>query len=502
MFNNYDIIYDNVSRLKGSNEMNYVMKEYEPATLWKHFENLSAIPRGSGNEKAAADYIEDFAKKHGLECIRDYSNNILIRKKASAGYEEKEPVLLQGHMDMVCEKNSDKVHDFEKDPLELYVEDGALRARGTTLGGDDGIAVAAMLSILEEDHAHPELECLFTTDEEVGMSGAKNFDYENICATRLINLDSEEENTAVVSCAGGARIEIKIEHDRMPLNPACSQIEISITGLAGGHSGEDINSGRANAVNTMGILLGKLYDDSPMRLIEISGGNKDNAIPRECRAVVSVRDRKDASEKIKEYGKIIKNGLAADDKGFTVRVKNTDSQSKALTFADTSKVISAMLLFPCGVINMSPYDGSMPETSCNLGVIRGGENGTELRFLARSSSEDKLNNLIMRYKRLAGLLGACVNVADRYPGWEYSPDGRLQRDYLEAVRSVCGDNVKAKITSIHAGLECGVITSSVKHPLDAISIGPRMENIHTPDESLDIESVGRFWKILLELLKK
>ncbi len=481
--------------------MNAVMKDREPISVWKHFEAISRIPRGSKNEAEVAGYIEAFARERGLFCIRDEHNNVFVRKPAAPGYEDAEPVLLQGHTDMVCEKNGDTVHDFEKDPIELRVDGDYLRANGTTLGADDGIAVALMLALLEEEHPAPELECLFTADEEMGMSGAENFDYSVIRAKNLVNLDSEEENIAVVSCAGGVRVDFDFDYPRVKASPACSLVAIDITGLAGGHSGADINLGRTNAVVLMGNLLSDIYCEAPFNLLSFDGGSKDNAIPRECRAVISVRDRKAVLEQVKKYAVDIKSTVTPADKGLKIRAKNISCEGDVLSFGDTSRIINAILLSPNGVLHVSPHDPSFPDASSNIGRLHVDENGGEMHLLARASADRKLDELVICYERLGAMLEAGVNAHSRYPGWEYSDAEELRQKYSAAVKAVFGETTEAEFSSIHAGLECGIILSRLPHKANAISIGPSMHDIHTPDERLDIGSTERFWRVLLELLR-
>lgn len=478
--------------------MKYVVNGYKPEKLFNFFEEISAIPRGSGNEKGIADYLEKFAIDRKLEYYRDEFHTILIKKPATKGYEDKDTVLLQGHTDMVCEKNSDCDHDFEKDGLELYVEDGRLRARGTTLGSDDGIAVAAMLCALDSDIEHPDLECLFTVGEETGLIGANNFDYSKLKAKRLINLDSESEGEAITGCAGGIEMIFTLSPKRLPMQDIYRPLEFKISGLAGGHSGDDIIKERGNAIKLMWRLLSRIYSDTPFNLVSIAGGNRSNAIPREARAVIFTSEPEKALAIAESTEKLIKSELPPEDSGFKLsKGKAKGAFETMLSFADTNRLLSLIGLLPCGVISRIPTMPDMVQTSNSIGIIKENGNNIELYSHGRSSVDSNMDDLAENAKQLAKLTGIELNIESRYSGWSPVYGSPLQQDFIKAASEIFE---KPCLKTIHAGLECGIIVSAMKE-LDAISIGPDARDIHTPNESLGLESAERFWKLIEALLK-
>ena len=469
--------------------MEYIIKGREPAGFFRFFEEISAIPRGSGNEAAIAAYIENFASERSLYCVKDDANNVFIRKEASEGYENVPALLLQGHTDMVCEKNTGYSHDFESDPLELYEENGMFRARGTTLGADDGAAVAAMLWLLDDETVcHPVLECLFTSGEETSLYGAHLFDCSLISARRIINLDTEKEGEAIASCAGSADITLSIESDTEK-NPFRS-IEIIITGLSGGHSGTDINSCRASAIRLMGRLLAHLYDEVPFNLVSLSGGNKRNAIARECRAVIIPLDAEKASDSISHEAERIRKELSQRDSGFRVYVNRGKNGLECFSYRDTSAIINMMTLLPNGPVAMSPSMEGFVRTSVSVGVARCGGGKAVLDYMARSSCDSELDALILVFKRGAKAIGASFELSDRALGWDFDPESALASDYKRIYKKLFPSS-EPVVTAVHAGLECGIFVSALKD-CDAISIGPTIYDIHSPDEALDIASCERF----------
>lgn len=474
---------------------------YQPKKVFNYFEEISAIPRGSGNEKGIADYICAFAEERGLEYYRDGLHNVAVFKKATVGMEGKEKIMLQGHTDMVCEKNGDTVHDFMTDGIEIIEENGWLRANGTTLGGDDGAAVAIMLAVLDSDDiAHPDLECLFTVQEETGLGGASYFDYSKLSAKKIINLDTELEGEAIASCAGSMNMSFSLECEEMEF--ANTPLKISVKGLAGGHSGTDINSGRMNANIIMGRILSALYEDCEFNLISIKGGNKRNAIPRECEAVVSLLDKNRATELILSLEKAIKREQNEDDRAFRVLVSKAPKQEKMITFKDTSKLISFLCLVPNGVLSMSQSKAGLVESSSNLGVIENEGNKVTFFAYSRSSVEPVMDNIYVRMKRLAKALGFTFKLEDRCPGWAFNKNSTLQQDFIDVYKETFGQDTNPRVEAIHAGLECGIIIEKMGGEGDAIAIGPTMKDIHTPDERLEIASMQRTWQLVINLLKK
>ncbi len=476
--------------------MNYVTSGYEPRRVFEIFEDLCAIPHGSGNEGGAADYVESFAKKLGLFCLRDEMNNVFVRKNATAGYEQVEPILLQGHLDMVCEKNADSNHDFERDGLSLSVRDGYLWADGTTLGADNGIAVAMMLALLETDK-HPTLECLFTVEEETGLGGAEFFDCSHISAKRMINLDSEEEWQITAGCAGGVRTEVEFA-PKITSPKDCTALKISITGLSGGHSGADIHLGKANAINVMARLLGVAAERSELYLIDAVGGGKDNAIARECFVRVYATDGEAVKAAILNESEQIRKELNEDDAAFTVEVSLTEYNGPACADNElTKRFIAFVSSAKTGVLKMSNQVKGLVEYSCNLGIFKAGTDGISLTFAARSALESQLDLSVREFDMLCALAGAKCEHYSRYPGWEYRPDSKLRELYASSYKSLFGKELTVGI--IHAGLECGILSSKLGE-VDVISVGPNMFDIHSPCEHLDLASCNAVWKTLLAVV--
>ena len=479
--------------------MNYITEGFEPSNVLKIFEDICAIPHGSGNESGVADYIENYARERGLFCLRDKLNNVFIRKDATAGYENIPAILFQGHTDMVCEKNADSDHDFLTDGLKLSIKDGKyLWADGTTLGGDDGIAVAFMLALLDRAE-HPTLEMLFTVEEETGLGGAIGFDCSPITAKRMINLDSEEEWQVTAGCAGGNRTEVTFTLDRDKLEDGESVLKISLTGLAGGHSGIDINTGKSNAIVLMGRLLAVASAKTSIRLISLNGGGKDNAIARECFATFAVKEDKDAAYAIAAEVIEIKKELSADDGGFLVKIDYVESDEGAISAEATEKIISFMSCARTGVLKMSNDIKGLVEYSRNLGVAKTDSDKLCLTFSARSSLEAQLDMAVREMNMLSALVGADCRHYARYPGWEYPPVSPLRELYLDAYEKRFGKRLEVCV--IHAGLECGILSSKMPG-IDAISVGPTMFDIHSPDEHLDLESVLNVWQVVCDIIEK
>ena len=476
--------------------MSRVVESRVANKMFYYFEEIAKIPHGSENEEAIADYIVEFAKERGLDCYRDVANNVLIRKGGTAG-RENEPILaLQGHTDMVCEKNPDVAHCFETDPLKLVVENGYLRASGTTLGADDGVAVAIMLAILDgEAESHPPLECLFTSGEEIGMIGADQFDFSQLTAKRLINLDSECESVVTAGCAGGIRSEITLAGKQTANESSC--LTLTLSGLHGGHSGEDISKGRANANRLMARILLRFLEDASFRLVRISGGSKDNAIPRDCEATFAIADIAGTEERIAAICGEIASELSSEDKNFAFAVTESSAE-KAFDHDFSERLVALMNYCDNGVYAMSTDITGLVEWSGNMGVVETSEKGGRLVFLTRSSTESRIDESIARIEGLARLFGGTASHHGRYPGWRYCPVSPLRDKYIEVCKRLHGIDVVT--TVIHAGLECGLIYKKCPD-MDLISIGPDIEDIHSPAERIGIAGAERFWLTVLELLK-
>ena len=477
--------------------MNYLIHDREPCAVFRFFEELCAIPHPSYHEERVADYLVDFAKVRALEYVRDDLNNVLIRKPATEGMEGCAPLLLQGHTDMVCEKNGDVEHDFMRDPLKLFLDGDLLGAHGTTLGGDDGIAVAIMLAILDGAmERHPALECLFTVSEEVGLNGALGFDYTQIRARRMLNLDSEAIGVITAGCAGGLRSDLTLSPARVPF--CGTALRVSVKGLMGGHSGCDIHTGRANANRLMGRLLAPL--GNAISLVSLCGGSKDNAIPRECEAVIAATDAASVTASILRVAEEIRGELVREDLGFAVSSEVIQAPDTMLTREDSARAIALLVCTENGVLAMNKDERALVEWSRNLGVIRtDGETG-ELKFVfsSRSATESLLDASIATLDAMAAITGCKTHHHSRYPGWSYAPASELRRLYSEAYRSVTGKDARVEV--IHAGLECGIIYSNLPD-MDIISIGPDLYDIHSPKERLSLPSVNLLWNTLVRLME-
>lgn len=456
-----------------------------------YFEQISKIPRASGNEKAIADYIVGFAKSNGLFCYRDDTNNVLVVKNATQGRENEKPIMLQAHTDMVAEKNNGTVHDFENDPIELIQEGNILKANGTTLGADDGFGVALMLAVLESQEAsHPRLECLFTSSEETGLEGASAFDYSKIESRRMINLDSAEEDSIIIGCCGGIRTEMTVPVKKE--SGSFSAYKITIGGLCGGHSGEDISKGRLNAHIVMGTILSKLYSDNKFRISYITGGDKDNAIPRECECVIATENQLDLSW-VNDFAR--KQLFAKEDDGLYVKAEKATTSS-AISVSDTEKILK-VLSIRNAVLYYRTEPPILPETSRNLARIRTNENDIAIGFSSRSYLEGRLDESTCELDGLASEIGAATRHHERYPGWASDKDIPLVKNWQKAFLSVSGKVTEP--TLIHAGLECGLMSASLKG-LEAISVGCNVHDLHTPQETMELDSMDRIYEALIKFL--
>ena len=478
--------------------MENVLKGLQPELVFKYFEEISQIPRGSGNEKAISDYLKKFGENLGLETIQDDALNIIIRKPATKGYENCPGVILQGHMDMVCEKNKDTNHNFVTDPIKLRVQDDMIYATGTTLGADNGIAVAMGLAVLaSNDLDHPSLEVLITTDEEAGMSGAMALDGSNLKGEYILNLDSEEEGYLLVSCAGGvtAWSELNAEYTNCDSNKQGLLIEIK--GLLGGHSGMDIIKQRANSNRLMGRLLNLLCIDYD--LAKIQGGSKNNAIPRECEAILVVnKDDVDRTKDcINQILNIFKHEFSTSDPDITIECNETNID-KVFTEETKNNVINLLNLIPNGIQTMSMDIKGLVESSTNLGVVHTTENSVTFECAVRSSVKTLKDDITNKMDLLATSLGGKLRLESDYPAWEYAKGSKLEKICVETYEKLTGK--KPVIMAIHAGLECGLLLDKMPHA-QAISLGPDMFEVHTPNEHLSISSTKRTWDYLVAILK-
>lgn len=468
-----------------------ILENLEPKRVFYYFEELCKIPHGSKNTKKISDFLVSFAKKQGLKYIQDESNNVIITKEATAGYENKNAVILQGHLDMVTEKEADCKKDMEKEGLDLEVHGDFLSALGTTLGGDDGIAVAMMMAVLEsEDLKHPKIEAVFTVDEEIGMLGAEAIDISMLEGRRLINIDSEEEGIFTVSCAGGNVTKASIPITREDFDG--KTFRIKICGLRGGHSGIEIDKGRANSNILMGRVLYDISQNTDLRIISVNGGEKDNVITSETESLICVSTDAD----VKKMQEIFKREYRATDPDIRVETETAEYEAP-LDLKSSKNVIRMLSLIPDGVIEMSAEIKGLVQTSLNLGIVKTTDTELITGSCVRSSKDSRKNMLSEKIAILSESLGGKTEILGDYTGWDYLENSSLRKTMVEVFLKQYG--YEPKIEAIHAGLECGVLASKIEG-LDCISIGPDILDIHTPRERMSISSVARVWKMLTETL--
>ena len=482
--------------------MSELLQDHKNYIVFKFFQEIASIPHGSGNTREIRNYIVDIAKSHNLEHSMDSSGNIIIIREAAPGYEGISPLMLQGHVDMVCEKESDSKHDFKTDPLSIYIEDGFLKAKGTTLGGDDGIGVCYMLALLTtQDYQGPRIECVFTVDEETGMDGAHGLDLSKCRADKMINLDSENEGTFVTGCAGGSRIKAVLPIKTRIMRGF--QADITISGLKGGHSGDEIDKGRANAIQLMArFLFYLLRSKATFGVLSIEGGDKDNAIPREATAsIVITSSPTRLCDLADNFRKFVSEEYAATDPDIKITIYEAPKETEhfAITEECQNSIYLMLYAVPNGVIAMSHSIPGITETSTNLGVVRSTGSNIECCYLLRSSFASRKRELIQRMTLILKSAGAVVTYGHSYPAWEYKPESILRKELSQVWERMYGNT--PTVTAIHGGLECGII-SSKKESLDIVSLGPDILDIHTPKERLDIESASRVYDFLVEYLKE
>jgi dipeptidase D len=483
--------------------MSNAIEGLKPELVWKYFAQISRIPRCSKNEAAMTKYVLDTAKKMGLQAKADKFGNVVVRKPASAGREQVRPIALQGHLDMVCEKNKDKVHDFLKDPIELVRKGNMMMANGTTLGADNGVAVATNLAIMEDRSLqHGPLEFLFTVDEETGLTGAHNIAGNFLESRTLLNLDSEEEGALYVGCSGGRDTigtwQVHLEEVKAPT----TAVQVNVTGLKGGHSGLEIDKGRGNAVKIMGRALAAL-SAAGARVSAINGGNKHNAIPRECEAVLLIPRQKleEAEKVIGGVNATIKAELATVEPDLLINLSTMKTRKtiKVLRKAEQRRILQTLSALPHGVTKMSADIPGLVETSTNVAVIKTIKDSIKVATSQRSSVASEITEIAETVSVIFELGGALVETNDGYPGWKPNMDSPILSLAKSAYRSLYGKDPEVK--AIHAGLECGVLGERIPG-MDMLSFGPTLEGVHSPDEKIFIDTVEKFWNFLLEILKK
>lgn len=458
-------------------------------THLQYFYEISKIPRPSGSEEKIAQYLCDFAKKHGLEYYTDENRNVLINKPASTGYENAPAFCLQGHTDMVCEKEISSTHDFTSDPIQIYEKDGKLSANGTTLGADDGAAIGIMLALLESTEPMPRLQCLFTAEEETGLFGASSFDYSKIYADYMINIDGEEEGEILTSCAGGLRVKMQ---KQLEVKNANNCVKITVSGLAGGHSGSDINKNRANA----SVIMLQLIKRAKAPLCFFEGGSKENAITPYAVSVVegdAEQIRKCADELVNE----LKGGLCPEDMNLEITVEPTETLC-SISLDETMALCNMMQEIKHGVIRMSDDMEGFVSTSANVGVVKIENGSVYICVSVRSENDDEKYAVYEEYDAVCRKYGFSCEQGQGYPGWRFRKESRLRTLYAKAYKQVTGKDIK--ISAIHAGLECGLISGALPS-LDIIAIGPDMSFVHTTAEYIDISSFDRVFETVRLCLK-
>ena len=474
------------------------LADLEPKAVFHYFEDICAIPHGSYNTKQISDYLVDFAKKHDLRYIQDELNNVILFGDATAGYEDREPVIIQGHMDMVCVKDPDCPKDMTKEGVDVTHNGEFVYAEGTSLGADDGIAVAFALALLADPTIpRPALEVVITVDEETGMEGASGIDLSMLRGRRLLNIDSDEEGIFTVSCAGGVKSTIHLSVKRRAVYGPC--VRLTVEGLKGGHSGAEIHKPLANANKVMGEFLGRIQQIMPVCITKLQGGEKDNAIPSFCQVTMVALGM--YIERINDIAEQLQKEIREnyDEPDAIVRGDDVDALGgNALTTEDSAKVIALMNALPNGIQAWSQEIDGLVQTSLNMGVATLDEQ-LQLTFALRSSVNQEKEDLKKKIEEVAAFYGASCTHKGDYPAWEYKKDSHLRDTMVRVYEEMYGK--KPGVFAIHAGLECGLLSEKIEN-LDCISLGPQAYDIHTPRERLSIASTQRFWSYLCEVLKQ
>lgn len=461
--------------------------------VFEFFEEISKIPHGSSHTGKIADYLVSFAKSRNLYVRKDEANNVIIKKKATKGLENRPTVIIQGHTDMVLEKSADSNINMLEDGLDLYIDGDFLRAKGTTLGGDDGIAVAYALALLDsEDIPHPEIEAIFTSDEEIGLLGAVALEPYDIGGRIMLNIDSDSEGIFTAGCAGGVRLDINLPITRKEKTENATKIKLY--GLKGGHSGVEINKGRENAVKILAELLLMINTDTRVKISSFSGGNADNAIPRAAECIVAF----EKGVSLHEYTKKIIEKYKTIEPDIAIEFEDYHGELSLINEEESENLISLLNSVPSGVIKMSEDIPTLVETSLNLGIIRDSENSILITFSIRSSLGKEKENLLTRVTKTAENHGATCSTHGAYPAWEYKKESQLRNVMCRVYRDMYGED--AEVITIHAGLECGIFSDKLEG-LDCVSIGPDNFDIHTTEERLSISSTIRVWEFIKEVLK-
>ncbi|MBQ8826021.1 MAG: aminoacyl-histidine dipeptidase [Oscillospiraceae bacterium] len=465
--------------------------------VFHYFKEICKIPHGSGETEKIAEYCVDYAKKHDYRYIYDDAGNVIIYADGTCGLENKAPVVIQGHLDMVCEKTAECTKDMSREGIDVYEKDGWLTADGTTLGGDDGIAIAYILALLEDNTIpHPPVEALLTKDEETGMYGAKGLDGKNISGKRVINLDSEEEGILTVSCAGGARIRCTLNGERIPAKGKAYKINIG--GLKGGHSGIEIHKNRTNASVLLARVLYSLGSEADFVLSEITGGSKMNVITKSAEAVI-VSENENIPSAVSKLAEALSKELSRTEPDLKITAEECALPETAFDKTATDKIIFFLYNITDGVIEMSPDIDGLVQTSVNLGVLNTNGGAVFTEHLSRSNASDGLGAVCTKFESFIKYIGGEIECEYDYPAWEYRENSPLRDTMVKVYEEMYGK--KPVIAAIHAGLECGIFAEKLDDA-DMVSFGPDIENVHTPDERLNIASVERGWEYLLKVLSQ
>ena len=474
---------------------------YEPKTALTYFHEITKIPHGSGNEKQVSDYVKNFAEGLDLKTIQDGLGNLIAIKKAAPGFENVKPVIFQAHLDMVCEKNQGTLFDFTKDPLDIYIDGDFIKARGTTLGADNGIAVSLFMALMKDCKKHPDMEFIFTVEEETGMAGAMQLDVSKLSGKRMVNLDGDSDAGFIMGCAAGTTIRYELPVVREKPCDGSVAAKISVGGLVGGHSGMDINKNRASAIKLLGTVLGLLNEKVSLCINEVSGGMKVNAIPREACAIVVIKnDELDAFKKlVRDCHALLSKEFRKTDPDLFLSCETLDSLPEGVLDGESKqRLLTSLVLFPNGVLQMSCELENLVNASCNMGVLETKEDKVVMQAMPRGAARFYNDRTEMAVAGLAGLTNAKTVFIERSPAWPYNADSIFLESAKKTYYNVYG--IEPKITAVHAGLECGLFAEKIPG-LDIISFGAVIHDLHTPDERVSISSVGRVWRFLCLLLE-
>ena len=481
--------------------MNTAIKDLQPAAVWHYFGELMNIPRPSKHEEKVSAYLQEFGRQHGYETLVDEVGNVLIRKPAYTGYENAPGVCLQAHMDMVCEKNGDKNFDFLTQPIEAFVKDGWLIGDGTTLGADDGIGVAAALAILDDNTIqHGPLECLFTVDEETGLTGAANLHTDWLKSSILLNFDDEDEGEYCIGCAGGIDTTVAIDYTTRPVPANERSYRIQVSGLTGGHSGDDINRGRGCAIKILNRILWNTTEHCKIGLARIDGGNLRNAIAREAWADIVVSyDNEEAFKKmVADFAEHIKFEFRSTEPNLQIALTPIDEPACLIDRQTQYNLLNALFACAHGVLAMSREIENFVETSTNLASVKMDDHQIHIATSQRSSVESAKHAAAQKIEATFRMIGAHVSHGDGYPGWTPNPDSKVLKVGVETYKRMFGHD--PIVRAIHAGLECGLIGEKYPH-MDMISYGPTLRGVHAPGEKIEIKTVEMFWNLTCEILR-